>query len=203
MKYIVPTSLLQKLSFGQPTEGSVELVPLNDFLVASTDRNNRLIELKKAEEKNILLNNTINDLNTKITDLQGVQSNNFKTNTNLLEKNAQYASQLGEQKNLIEDLKTKQTCANPNDHTNIADLTNQAKQLARIKTAGFWLFGTSTAASLGTAAFTAITKNPNVVFNLFGFSTKHSIPVIATGFTTIGLSSLLIGWRCGFFNSSK
>jgi hypothetical protein len=156
-------------------------------------------ELKKEKELTISLKHEINDL-------KETQLNNLKSIEKLIEENKKYKSGepvKEERLEIISEIKSKSKCSNSTDRTNIADLTNQTKQLARIKTAGFWLFGTSTAASLGAAAFIAITKNPNVVFNLFGFSTKHSMPVIATGFTTLGLSSLLIGWRCGFFSSKK
>ena len=76
------------------------------------------------------------------------------------------------------------------------------KEQSSLKTVGR-LFGATMFVSFGAAAYTAITKNPNAFFNLVGFNTKHSAPVITAAFFTSGVLSGLISYHFGFFNFKK
>lgn len=84
--------------------------------------------------------------------------------------------------------------------TNLNDALE--KERTSLKTVGR-LFGATMFASFGAALYTAISKNPNAVFNWIGFNTKHSAPVITAAFLTSGMVSGLIGYRFGLFNFKK
>ena len=177
---------------------------LNNQLINSNNQNSSLEKkLREEQQANITLQNELNPLKV-------IHKQNLDTITEHIEQDKKIKLELAQEKDTINqlnkeiaELKPRLQCSSLDDHKNISALTNQAKELARIKIAGRWLFGTTMFAGVGAAAYTAITNNPNAVFNLFGFSTKHSAPIITAAFLTGGVASGLIGYRSGFFNFKK
>jgi hypothetical protein len=122
----------------------------------------------------------------------------------------EYDSEIMNHKNNNEDLKkeisnlhTRVVCTNPSDHAELQTLKNEVKELARIKKISSYLLGGTMAASFGAALFTIITNKPNSLFNLIGFKTNYSAPIIASGFATLGASSYLLGRYLGIFPIKK